>query len=70
MCYSLEDTVLKELGAASRSLVTTARLLRQQIPAVGRRQSELRNDRLVVGGGRLCTKRRNYRQSLNYSIRP
>ncbi len=32
--------VVKELGAASRRLVTTARFLRQQIPAVGRRHSE------------------------------
>ncbi len=44
--------VLKELGAASRRLVTTARFLRQPIPAVGRRYSELRNVRLVIGGGR------------------
>jgi hypothetical protein len=51
--------VLKELGAASRRLVITARLLRQQIPAVGRRHSELRNVRLVIGGGRQRARRRN-----------
>jgi hypothetical protein len=61
--------VLKELGAASRRLVTAARFLRQQIPAVGRRHSELRNVRLVIGGGRQRARRRNYRQSVNRSIR-
>jgi hypothetical protein len=61
--------VLKELGAASQRLVTTARFLRQQILAVGRRHSELRNVRLVIGGGRQRARRRNYRQSVNRSIR-
>ncbi len=61
--------VLKELGAASRRLVTAARFLRQQIPAVGRRHSELRNVRLVIGGGRQRARRRNYRQSVYRSIR-
>jgi hypothetical protein len=61
--------VLKELGAASRRLVTAARFVRQQIPAVGRRHSELRNVRLVIGGGRQRARRRNYRQTVYRSIR-
>jgi hypothetical protein len=52
--------VLKELGAASRRLMTAASFFRQQIASVGRRHSELRNVRLVIGCGRQRARRQNY----------